>query len=140
MYTMIKKEKPPNKNITTLQHFTTLHHTSQHCNTSLHHTSQHCSTSLHLITHHNSATLHHISLHCNTSPHVTTPHHTSQHCNTSPHFTHYTYQHFTPSHLHFTTLIWGTAVALVKVLRYKSEGRWFDPRWCHGIFHLHKSF
>jgi hypothetical protein len=24
---------------------------------------------------------------------------------------------------------------LVKVLRYKSEGRWFDPRWCHGIFH-----
>jgi hypothetical protein len=24
---------------------------------------------------------------------------------------------------------------VVKVLRYKSEGRWFDPRWCHGIFH-----
>jgi hypothetical protein len=23
---------------------------------------------------------------------------------------------------------------VVKVLRYKSEGRWFDPRWCHGIF------
>jgi hypothetical protein len=21
---------------------------------------------------------------------------------------------------------------VVKVLRYKSEGRWFDPRWCHG--------
>jgi hypothetical protein len=20
---------------------------------------------------------------------------------------------------------------VVKVLRYKSEGRWFDPRWCH---------
>jgi hypothetical protein len=18
---------------------------------------------------------------------------------------------------------------------YKSEGSWFDPRWCHGIFH-----
>jgi hypothetical protein len=22
---------------------------------------------------------------------------------------------------------------VVKVLRYKLEGRWFDPRWCHGI-------
>jgi uncharacterized protein YqkB len=25
---------------------------------------------------------------------------------------------------------------VVKVLRYKSEGRWFDPRLCHGIFLL----
>jgi hypothetical protein len=24
---------------------------------------------------------------------------------------------------------------VVTVLRYKSEGRWFDPRWCLGIFH-----
>jgi hypothetical protein len=24
----------------------------------------------------------------------------------------------------------------VKVLRYKSEGRWFDPRWCHWNFSL----
>jgi hypothetical protein len=24
---------------------------------------------------------------------------------------------------------------VVKVLRYKSEGRWFDSKWCHGIFH-----
>jgi hypothetical protein len=23
---------------------------------------------------------------------------------------------------------------------YKSEGRCLDPRWCHGIFHWHKSF
>jgi hypothetical protein len=23
---------------------------------------------------------------------------------------------------------------VVKVLRYKSEGRWFDPRWCHEFF------
>jgi hypothetical protein len=23
---------------------------------------------------------------------------------------------------------------------YVTEGRWFDPRWCHGIFHWHKSF
>jgi len=22
-----------------------------------------------------------------------------------------------------------------KVLCYKSEGRWFDPSWCHWIFH-----
>jgi hypothetical protein len=29
---------------------------------------------------------------------------------------------------------------VVKVQRYKSEGRWFDPKWCHGIFHRHKSF
>jgi hypothetical protein len=29
---------------------------------------------------------------------------------------------------------------MLKVLRYKSEGRWFDPRWCHGIFYYHKSF
>jgi hypothetical protein len=28
----------------------------------------------------------------------------------------------------------------LKVLRYKSEGRCFDPSWCHGIFHRHKSF
>jgi hypothetical protein len=24
---------------------------------------------------------------------------------------------------------------VVKVLCYKSEGLWFGPRWCHGIFH-----
>jgi hypothetical protein len=27
----------------------------------------------------------------------------------------------------------GTAV---KVLRYKSEGRWFDSRWCHWNFFI----
>jgi hypothetical protein len=26
--------------------------------------------------------------------------------------------------------------AVVKVLRYKSEGRWFDSRWCHWGFSL----
>jgi len=26
------------------------------------------------------------------------------------------------------------------VLCYKSEGRWFDPRWCQWIFHWYKSF
>ena len=25
---------------------------------------------------------------------------------------------------------------VVKVLRYKSEGRWFDSRWCHWNFSL----
>ena len=24
---------------------------------------------------------------------------------------------------------------VVKVLGYKSESRWFDPSWCHWIFH-----
>jgi hypothetical protein len=26
--------------------------------------------------------------------------------------------------------------AVVKVLRYKKVGRWFDPRWCHWNFSL----
>ena len=38
------------------------------------------------------------------------------------------------------TLSWyplnRTAVAVVKVLCYKSEGRWFDPSWCHWNFSL----
>jgi hypothetical protein len=25
--------------------------------------------------------------------------------------------------------------AVVEVLCYKSEGRWFDPSYCHWIFH-----
>jgi len=25
---------------------------------------------------------------------------------------------------------------VVKALRYKSEGRWFDPSWCHWNFSL----
>jgi len=29
---------------------------------------------------------------------------------------------------------------VVKVLCYKSEGRWSDPRWCQWIFHWHKYF
>jgi hypothetical protein len=27
-------------------------------------------------------------------------------------------------------------VSVVTVLRYKSEGRWFDSRWCHCNFPL----
>ena len=29
-----------------------------------------------------------------------------------------------------------TQPTVVKVLCYKSEGRWFDPRWCHWNFSL----
>ena len=36
---------------------------------------------------------------------------------------------------------WGHAVAqLVEALRYKSEGRGFDFRWCHWKFSLTQSF
>jgi hypothetical protein len=35
-------------------------------------------------------------------------------------------------------LLLGTADGgtVVKALYYKSEGRWFDSRWCHWIFPL----
>ena len=34
-------------------------------------------------------------------------------------------------------LTWGDrGSTVVKVLCYKSEGRWFDPRWCHWNFSL----
>jgi len=29
----------------------------------------------------------------------------------------------------------GGGSTVVKVLCYKSEGRWFDPSWCQWIFH-----
>ena len=29
---------------------------------------------------------------------------------------------------------------MVKMLCYKSEGRWFDPSWCHWNFSLTESF
>jgi hypothetical protein len=37
-------------------------------------------------------------------------------------------------------LVWVRSSTVDKVLLYKSEGHWFDRRWCHGIFHWHKSF
>jgi hypothetical protein len=48
---------------------------------------------------------------------------------------------FVESHTHFILLIftlWGcdSGGSVVKILCYKSEGRWFDPRWCHWIFPL----
>ena len=30
----------------------------------------------------------------------------------------------------------GRGGVVVKVLRYKSEGRWFESRWCHWNFSL----
>jgi len=35
-----------------------------------------------------------------------------------------------------TTFMQGICGAVVKVLRYKLEGRWFDPSWCHWNFSL----
>ena len=32
-------------------------------------------------------------------------------------------------------LIFAVRSTVVKVLCYKSEGRWFDPSWCQWIFH-----
>jgi len=31
---------------------------------------------------------------------------------------------------------WDRSSTVVKVLCYKSEGRWFDPGWCHWNFSL----
>jgi hypothetical protein len=38
---------------------------------------------------------------------------------------------------HSTCLLHGSTV--VKVLRYKSEGRWFDPRWCQFFIDINRS-
>ena len=35
---------------------------------------------------------------------------------------------------------WDRGSTVVKVLCYKSEGRWFDPRWRHWNFSLTLSF
>ena len=38
----------------------------------------------------------------------------------------------------FVSLLWDRGGTVVKVLCYKSEGRWFDPSWCKWIFHWHQ--
>ena len=44
--------------------------------------------------------------------------------------------HFTFTLPHITDLCKGDrGSTVVKVLCYKSEGRWFDPSWCQWIFH-----
>ena len=45
---------------------------------------------------------------------------------------HHTEASFTAIYWLFTGDRGGT---VVKVLCHKSEGRWFDPRWCQWIFH-----
>ena len=35
----------------------------------------------------------------------------------------------------FFSKYFGSGSTVVKVLCYKSEGRWVDPSWCHWIFH-----
>ena len=45
--------------------------------------------------------------------------------------------------VHLRTASWvqsdkNRGSTVVKVLCYKSEGRWFDPRWCQWIFHWNK--
>ena len=37
------------------------------------------------------------------------------------------------------TLRGNRSGTVVNVLRYKSEGRWFDSRWCHSNFSLTQS-
>jgi hypothetical protein len=34
----------------------------------------------------------------------------------------------------------GRGVVFLCAFFFKSEGRWFDPRWCHRICHWHTSF
>ena len=48
----------------------------------------------------------------------------------------------TQTHTHTHTYIYGVrGSTVVKALCYKSEGRWFDPRWCHWKYFIDtKSF
>jgi len=44
-----------------------------------------------------------------------------------------------PLHLDVYCIVNGDrGSTVVKVLCYKSEGRWFNPSWCQWIFHWHK--
>ena len=36
----------------------------------------------------------------------------------------------------YVTVVGDRGGTVVKVLCYKSEGRWFDSRWCHWNFSL----
>jgi hypothetical protein len=40
----------------------------------------------------------------------------------------------------FISVLTTVGTAVTQVLRYKSEGRWFDPRLCRGMFRWIKSF
>jgi len=45
-----------------------------------------------------------------------------------------------PTYVYYQSFIstWDRGSTVVKVLCYKSEGRWFDPSWCQWIFHWNK--
>jgi len=50
-----------------------------------------------------------------------------------------TYIYILKNYLRVALYILGSRGGTVaKVLCYKSEGRWFDPSWCHWIFQWHK--
>jgi len=49
----------------------------------------------------------------------------------------YTYMHFLVKY-GIIDQIGDRVSAVVKVLCYKSEGRWFDPIWCQWISHWYK--
>jgi hypothetical protein len=44
--------------------------------------------------------------------------------------------YFQPEFKDLTLLSGDHGSIVVKVQRYKSEGCWFDPRWCHWNFSL----
>ena len=49
----------------------------------------------------------------------------------------YTFRRFTYHFWILNVVIGDCSSTVVKVLCYKSEGRWFDPSWCHWNFHWH---
>jgi hypothetical protein len=66
----------------------------------------------------------HYKTHTLQNPHIHTTTHYKTHEYTHPHIT-------KPTHTHQ-----GQGGTMVKVLYYKSEGRWFDSRWCHWNFSI----
>jgi len=47
--------------------------------------------------------------------------------------------YYTKIYIYIYIYIGDRGGTVVKVLCYKSEGRWFDPSWCQWIFRWHKS-
>ena len=39
----------------------------------------------------------------------------------------------------YSFLLGGRGSTVIRVLCYKSEGRWLDPSWCQWIFYWHKN-
>jgi len=54
----------------------------------------------------------------------------------SPSSHHLHFQEIVQAFAHCTCIYWGDCGStVVKVLCYKSKGRWFDRSWCQWIFH-----